>query len=98
MNRAAGPFLYFSTRGTAVQILKRSATNIRDWSLAYSFIKVHIYDIQDILLDSLKGFHSAGFTSFALFSKDICHCYTCREQVKQVVKSYLRLVSVLRSY
>ena len=54
---AAAPILYFSTRGTAVQILKairfffisrrfiyeRSVTNIRDWSLAYSFIYAHFW-------------------------------------------------------
>ena len=47
---SAAPILYFSTRGTTVQILKAirffisrrfiyemSDTNIRDWSLAYSF-------------------------------------------------------------
>ena len=53
----AAPILYFSTRGTAVQILKVirfffisrrfiylwSATNIRDWLLAYSFAYLNTY-------------------------------------------------------
>ena len=60
----AAPILYFSTRGTAIQILKaipifisrrfiyeRSDCNIRDWSLAYFFIYEQIMQvIWEILL------------------------------------------------
>ena len=63
------PILYFSSPGTAVQILnairfffisrrfiyKRSVTNIRDWSLAYSFIYSRSFNLRCRIISCHKS-------------------------------------------
>ena len=77
----AAPILYFLTRGTAVQILKairffisrgfiyeRSDTNIRDWSMAYSFICTINFDQYLLTINQIVTENKIENT---------CRCSTC---------------------